>query len=106
MGKAEQYFEERTEVGLESPHSEASKMLEAALQQMDGIISGGRWETHCSSGSSIWLIYSLCVCVCMRSCMHVPALMPASVLHCFGSAFSMVTVVFHFILFKYLVCHV
>jgi len=46
MGKAEQHFEERTEVGLGSPHSEASKMLEAALQQMDGIISGGRWETR------------------------------------------------------------
>lgn len=25
---------------LDSPHSEASKLLEAALQQMDGIISG------------------------------------------------------------------
>jgi hypothetical protein len=45
MGKAEQHFEERSEVGLGSPHSEASKMLEAALQQMDGIISG-RWETR------------------------------------------------------------
>ena len=40
MGKAEQNFEERTEAGIGSPHSEASKMLEAALQQMDGIISG------------------------------------------------------------------
>jgi len=45
MGKAEQHFEERTEAGLGSPHPEASKMLEAALQQMDGIISGGKWET-------------------------------------------------------------
>lgn len=29
---------------IDSPHSEASKLLEAALQQMDGIISG--WSFH------------------------------------------------------------
>jgi hypothetical protein len=46
MGKAEQHFEDRTEAGLGSPHSEASKMLEAALQQMDGIISGKREILH------------------------------------------------------------
>ncbi|PSN55690.1 hypothetical protein C0J52_03196 [Blattella germanica] len=44
MGKAEQHFEERTE------HSEASKMLEAALQQMDGIISGARLELPDGAG--------------------------------------------------------
>ena len=34
MGKSDQAE------GLTSPHAEASKLLEAALQQMDGIISG------------------------------------------------------------------
>lgn len=34
MGKSDQAD------GLTSPHAEASKLLEAALQQMDGIISG------------------------------------------------------------------
>ncbi|KAE8753154.1 hypothetical protein FOCC_FOCC000077 [Frankliniella occidentalis] len=33
MGKSDQAD------GLTSPHAEASKLLEAALQQMDGIIS-------------------------------------------------------------------
>lgn len=42
MGKAEQIFEEQREAAMMSPHAEASKMLEAALQQMDGIISG-KW---------------------------------------------------------------
>ncbi|GLH03620.1 Protein of unknown function [Gryllus bimaculatus] len=41
MGKAEQNFEAQREATLGSPHAEASRMLEAALQQMDGIISGG-----------------------------------------------------------------
>ena len=63
MGKAEQHFEERTEVGLGSPHSEASKMLEAALQQMDGIISGGRWKTLVHLVNIL-----LCVCVCVCVC--------------------------------------
>ncbi|RZF38546.1 hypothetical protein LSTR_LSTR006141 [Laodelphax striatellus] len=37
MGKAQDQTAE-----LDSPHTEASKLLEAALQQMDGIISGNR----------------------------------------------------------------
>lgn len=35
MGKSQDQTPE-----LDSPHTEASKLLEAALQQMDGIISG------------------------------------------------------------------
>ena len=38
MGKAEQVLSD--DQRLSSPPCEASKMLEAALQQMDGIISG------------------------------------------------------------------
>ncbi|KAJ9586710.1 hypothetical protein L9F63_019693, partial [Diploptera punctata] len=51
MGKAEQHFEERTDAGIGSPHSEASKMLEAALQQMDGIISETEQQVHIVSDS-------------------------------------------------------
>ncbi|XP_068082027.1 uncharacterized protein [Anabrus simplex] len=46
MGKAEQHFEAQRKAALGSPHSEASRMLEAALQQMDGIISG-RYHRRC-----------------------------------------------------------
>ncbi|XP_063223986.1 uncharacterized protein LOC134531895 [Bacillus rossius redtenbacheri] len=45
MGKAEkQHFEDQSDTVLRSPQSEASKMLEAALQQMDGIISGAKFD--------------------------------------------------------------
>jgi hypothetical protein len=39
MGKAEDHRDARPGLAM-SPQAEASKMLEAALQQMDGIISG------------------------------------------------------------------
>jgi hypothetical protein len=63
MGKAEQHFEDRTEAGLGSPHSEASKMLEAALQQMDGIISGKRESMHLG----VQVEYAWCVKVSNNS---------------------------------------
>lgn len=34
-----------------SPHSEASRMLEAALEQMDGIIQGAKFDANSNGGA-------------------------------------------------------
>lgn len=55
MGKAEQLNSGVPEI---SPQTEASKLLEAALLQMDGIISG-----IISSSSRIFIYLGICVLV-------------------------------------------